>query len=88
MQSFVWQSYTCHYHPGLAYVLTSSERFGVGADRCECQNREIFTSHQIEWAASKDFRNVKGIAYGQGLGWLLNFRHRMLPWFKSCASSK
>jgi hypothetical protein len=41
MQGFVWKSYTCHYHPGLFYVLTSNKQlFGVGADSCEGQNRE------------------------------------------------
>jgi hypothetical protein len=66
----------CHYHPGLFYALTSRKQlFGVGTDSCERQDREIFTSHQIDWAASKDFPNVKGIAYQYGLRWMLNFLH-------------
>src|ERR1700704_6258304 len=76
MQRVVRQSYTCHYHPGLFYALTSRKQlFGVGTDSCERQDREIFTSHQIDWAASKDFPNVKGIAYQYGLRWMLNFLH-------------
>jgi hypothetical protein len=88
MQGFVWKSYTCHYHPGLFYVLTSNKQlFGVGADSCEGQNREIFASDQIDWTVGKDFRNVKGVAYGYGPGWLFKFLHRILHWFKSCAFS-
>jgi len=74
MQGFVWKSYTCHYHPGLFYVLTSNKQlFGVGADSCEGQNRELFASDQIDWTVGKDFRNVKGVAHGYGPGWLFKF---------------